>query len=210
MAQIDVLVFGGGTVHDWAAAMADVVGTLEGDDRLNISTAAEDLSALEAWNIADYDVLVFYYTEGQITDAQRNGLSHWLASGKGFVGLHAATCSFRDDPDYINLIGASFLTHPPFRTYQVGIAEADHPITQGVDEEFLVNDEQYIVDYDPRVHVLAAALWEGRPMPVVWTKAHGEGRVVYIALGHDEAVWTDPNFRTLLLNSTLWAGGLSG
>jgi len=207
MAKTDVLVFGGGTVHDWGAAMNHIVDALRREDGLDVSTASEDLSAFEADKIAD--VLVFYYTEGQITDRQRDGLSRWLASGKGCVALHAATCSFVDDPDYLNLIGASFLMHAPYRTYQVSLTGEDHPITQGVDTEFLVDDEQYIHEYDGRVQVHASALWKGAAQPVVWSKNHGDGRLVYIALGHDEAAWTNPNYKALLVNSTLWAGRLS-
>ncbi len=209
MAKTDVLVLGGGTVHDWDAAMKHIVDALGGEDGLDIVTASEDLSALEAGKLAKVDVLVFYYTEGEITDGQRNGFSRWLASGKGCVALHAATCSFVDDPDYLNLIGATFLMHAPYRTYQVSVAPEDHAITRGVDTEFLVDDEQYIHEYDERVHVHASALWKGDAHPVVWSKSHGDGRLVYIALGHDEAAWTNPNFKSLLVNSTLWARRLS-
>jgi len=207
MAKGKVLVFGGGEIHDWKGTQPHIVEALSGQDQLEITTAQEDLSVLEADSLTPYDALVFYYTIGEITDAQRDGLSHWIASGKGFVAIHGAGDSFRDDPDYRNLIGGYFTSHPRYRTYQVSVSDPDHPVTRGLDEEFMVDDEQYVLDYDPRVHVLATALWKGDVMPVAWSKSHGDGRVVYIALGHDPMACQHTMFQALVRNGTLWAAG---
>ena len=115
MAKIKTLVFGGGKIHDWQGVQPQVVNALSAADALEITTAQEDLSILEADNLNSYDVLVFHYTVGTISDAQRDGLSKWLAAGKGYVGIHSAADSFRGDPDYCNLVGGYFLTHPPYR-----------------------------------------------------------------------------------------------
>ena len=155
MAKLRTLVFGGGEIHDWQGIQPKLVEALESADAFDLDTAQEDLSALE--NLDPYEVLVFHYTVGEISDAQRDGLSKWLAGGKGMVGIHSAADSFRGDPDYRNLVGGYFITHPRYRQYQVSVKDAEHPIMQGVDEEFMVEDEQYLLDYDPRVHVLANA-----------------------------------------------------
>ena len=78
----------------------------------------------------------------------------------------------------------------------------------GIEEEFMVVDEQYITDYDPRVHVLASALWKGDAMPVAWTKNHGEGRVFYQALGHDPHACEHAVFRQMLVQGTKWAANV--
>ena len=205
MAKVRTLVFGGGEIHDWQGIQPKLVEALESADAFDLDTAQEDLSALE--NLDPYEVLVFHYTVGEISDAQRDGLSKWLAGGKGMVGIHSAADSFRGDPDYRNLVGGYFITHPRYRQYQVSVKDAEHPIMQGVDEEFMVEDEQYLLDYDPRVHVLANALWQGDTMPVAWTKDHGEGRVFYQALGHDPKACEHPAFKKMLVQGTLWAAG---
>jgi type 1 glutamine amidotransferase len=41
--------------------------------------------------------------------------------------------------------------------------------------------------------------------PLAWTRSYGNGRVFYTALGHEEGVWRDPRFQTLLRNAVLWA-----
>ena len=206
MTSINTLVFGGGEIHDWQGCQPKIVDALSQSKALKLNVVQEDLAALEAENLAPFQVLVFHYTVGRISDTQRDGLSSWLASGKGFVGVHSAADSFRDDPDYRNLVGGHFVTHPHFRDYQVSVKDADHPIMQGIESEFMVSDEQYLLDFDHRVHVLANALWQGDPMPVAWTKQHGEGRVFYLALGHNPEACEHLAFRKMLLNGTLWAG----
>jgi hypothetical protein len=203
MKKIKTMVFGGGEIHDWKGIQPELVEALSAAEIVETHTVQNDLSALE--NLDDYDVLVFHYTVGTITDAQRDSLSKWLASGKGFVGIHSAADSFRDDPDYRNLVGGHFITHPRYRQYQVSIKDPDHLIVQGIEEEFWVTDEQYIVSYDPRVHVLASALWKGEAVPVAWTKSHGKGRVFYLALGHDVRACGNLIFRKMLLQGVMWA-----
>ena len=205
--SVKTLVFGGGAIHDWKGIQPYLEAALKEDGGFEIDLAQEDLSALEAENLEGYDALVFHYTVGEITAAQREGLSKWLASGKGFVPIHSAADSFRGDPDYRNIVGGHFVTHPRYRQYQVSLNDTEHPVMKDVDNEFFVTDEQYILDYDPRVQVLASALHKGESHPVVWTKNHGEGRVCYIALGHDTAACEHPMFAKLVVNGTRWASG---
>ncbi|MER5427072.1 ThuA domain-containing protein [Streptosporangium roseum] len=44
------------------------------------------------------------------------------------------------------------------------------------------------------------------PMPVVWTRRWGAGRVFFSAIGHDLADLTHPTVYALTLRGLLWAG----
>jgi len=204
MAGIKTLLFVGGEIHDWKGCGEQIAKILDELDDLDVTQVEQDLSVLEAPRLDPYELLVFYYTVGQITDAQKNGLLNWLASGKGYVGIHSAADSFRDCPEYRAMVGGHFVTHPQYREYQVSVVDSGHPITQGL-EEFTVTDEQYILDYDPRVNVLCTALWKGSAMPVAWTKTWGKGRVFYLALGHDDAACRHEMFRLLPQRGCRWA-----
>jgi type 1 glutamine amidotransferase len=107
------------------------------------------------------------------------------------------------------MVGGWFVTHPRYRDYQVSLSDVKHPALEGIPDdkqEFIVRDEQYITDYDPRVTVLASALWKGKAMPVVWVKPWGQGRVFYLALGHDGPSCQHEMFRELLVRGARWAG----
>jgi type 1 glutamine amidotransferase len=205
MSRINTLVFAGGAIHDWKGCSDTAIDWLSQRDEFEITKVEEDLDALVAPNLDPYDLIVFYYTVGEISDAQKNGLLNHIASGKGYVGIHSAADSFRECPEYRAMVGGHFTTHPRYRDYQVNVVDSEHPITEGLDE-FMVTDEQYILDYDRRVHVLASALWKGDAMPVAWTKSWGEGRVFYLALGHDANACQHEMFGTLLQRGALWAG----
>ena len=43
--------------------------------------------------------------------------------------------------------------------------------------------------------------------PLAWTRAFGQGRVFYTALGHEEAVWRDPRYQQMLANAIGWVMG---
>jgi len=195
----------GGQIHDFKGCGQVIEDILRADGRFDAMKVEEDLSALEATRLTPYDLLVFYYTVGEISDTQLNGLSQFIAKGKGFVGIHSAADSFRDSPDYRALIGGYFVTHPRFRQYQVSIVDSEHPITKDM-VEFTVEDEQYILDYDFRVNILCSALWRGKAMPVAWTKPWGKGRVFYLALGHNPEACRQEAFKSLLTRGAYWAG----
>jgi len=205
MEKIKTLVFAGGQIHDYKGCGKAIMEALSPGDEFELTYIEDDLDALIAPKLNPYNVIVFYYTVGEITDAQRDGLSNFLASGKGYVGIHSAADSFRGDPAYRAMVGGYFVTHPRYRQYQVSIVNNEHPITKGMDE-FMVTDEQYITDYDPRVEILASALWKGKAMPVAWTKSWGKGRIFYLALGHNADSCKDENFKLLLRRGVIWVG----
>jgi len=205
MGKINTLVFAGGAIHDWKGCSQEIIKSLSQRDEFELTTVEEDLDVLVSPNLDSYDLIVFYYTVGEISDAQKNGLLNHIASGKGYVGIHSAADSFRGCPEYRAMVGGHFITHPRYREYQVSIVDSDHPITEGL-VEFNVTDEQYILDYDRRVDVLASALYQGDMAPVAWTKSWGEGRIFYLALGHDAPACQHENFSLMLQRGALWAG----
>lgn len=205
MQKIKTLVFAGGEVHDFKGCGKALVDALSTSEEFEVTVVYEDLDTLIAPSLEPYDVIVFYYTYGEITDAQKNGLLNFVASGKGFVGIHPTSSFFMDSPECLAMLGGKFVTHPPYREYHVSVVDHENPITEGL-TEFTVKDEQYILDFDPRVEVLCSALWKGTAMPVAWTKSFGKGRVFYLALGHDEKACRQEIFRLLFVRGTKWAG----
>jgi len=211
VAKIKALVLAGGQIHDFRSCGAAIRQVLEADGRFDVTYVEDDLGVFEDGRLRPHDVLVLFYTVGELTTARRDGLLEWVASGKGLVGIHSAADSFRGCPDYRAMIGGYFATHPRYREYQVMLTDTEHPITKGLLEvdppEFFVRDEMYVTSYDGRNHVLARALWKDGTVPVAWVKPWGEGRVFWLALGHDGPACRQEVFAKLLVRGTLWAAG---
>ena len=184
--------------------------------------------------LPQYDVLFFHYTGGKFTPQQEDALCGAIASGKGFVGIHSAADSFKQNAKYMDMIGGSFRTHPAYQPIPTTVLDPAHPIVQGLPKEFSVTDEQYILKYDAaKLHVICDApykimeykvtvekkgdkeiktrvatgkvLEEGR-MPAVWTKSWEKGRVAYISFCHDAKATRQDLVKKLVLQSVLWAG----
>ncbi|MGC1204978.1 MAG: ThuA domain-containing protein [Flavobacteriaceae bacterium] len=74
-------------------------------------------------NLAQYDAVVFLNTSGSdetgsdgdlLSASEKTALENFIASGKGFIGIHAATDTYRDQvwPFYNELVGAIVQTSP--------------------------------------------------------------------------------------------------
>jgi uncharacterized protein len=167
---------------------------------LSSRVISDDLADLNPANLARFDVLLNFSTDLEASDEQMGALLDEVRGGTGFVGLHAATATFRSSQAYHGMIGSWFGRHDPIKTFRVEITEPDHPVTAGV-SAFEIEDELYeLKDVVADIHVLAHA--EGHPM--VYTRQYGLGRVCYIAPGHDRRSLGRPEYAQLVDQAIRW------
>jgi len=133
-------------------------------------------------------------------------LSKWVRNGGGLLAVHAATATGESPAELRHLLGGAFLSHPEPFAFTVYPLPGKHPITDGI-RAFTVYDEFYLEEYDPSVHLHMVAIDRGTAYPMVWSKSEGQGKVVHVAMGHDEGVWNHPAYRRLLLQSVAWLAG---
>jgi cytochrome c len=138
--------------------------------------ATEDSTRFTDANLAQYDVVIFLSTTGDILDAtQQAAFERYIQAGNGFVGIHAASDTEYTWPWYGQMIGAYFRNHPAGTpTATTTIEDGNEPSTTGLPTSWVRTDEWYnfqkpdnpvvggnqpgIPDYSPRnsgVHVLA-------------------------------------------------------
>jgi type 1 glutamine amidotransferase len=164
-----------------------------------------DPEVLAGSKLKTCDVCVLCATMGELSDSQERGIVDFVNQGGALFGVHSATVADEQHVAYIDLIGGRFTHHSPYQEFQVTIEEKEHPITSGLDD-FMIHDELYVLDREPEgARVLATALWEGRAQPLVYVKGHGQGWVLYNALGHDEAAFDHPAFQKLVVQGLDWA-----
>ncbi|WP_426623092.1 ThuA domain-containing protein [Leifsonia sp. McL0607] len=179
--------------------------------------------------LATVDLIVQVNTMSSITPEEFAGLQRAVLSGTGMAGWHGGIAdSYRDNADYLHMIGGQFAhhagKHPDERTggqedsyipYTVHITEygKTHPITQGIDDFDLVT-EQYWVLSDEYNDVLATTTQEARPWdawnrpvtsPAIWTRQWGKGRIFVSAPGHRLEVVQSRPVRTIIERGLLWA-----
>ena len=167
--------------------------------------------------LAAYDGVVFASTTGDLPLPDRQGFLDWIASGKAFVGVHAATDTFPSFPPYIEMIGGQFLKHGAQVKVDLLVQDPDHPATRGMASPTPVFDEIYqMKNFDKaKTHTLLALDKhpnEGTPgfYPLAWSREHGKGRVFYTALGHREDVLEADWYKKHLMGGILWSLGTTG
>jgi type 1 glutamine amidotransferase len=178
-----------------------------------------------AKNLNDFDAVLFY-TGGdlEMNDEQKAALLSFVHDdGKGFIGVHSATITFTNWPEFGEMIGGYFDEHP-WGTFDAPIVVEDpnFPGMQQWPKSFVLKDEIYQVKEFSRdkVRVLmrldASKLDLNNPrvhrkdldFAVAWAKLYGKGRVFYSTLGHVEQNWDDPRMQKMYVEAIRWAMGL--
>lgn len=181
-----------------------------------------------------YDLIAFY-SSGNLTRPNKQEtppMSHKgkqrlldaIDAGKGFVGFHAATDTFRSggvDP-YIAMIGGEFCGHGSQQDAAQRVASPKFPGTDGLGKSFSFREEWYAFNkLAGDLHVILVQdtttmqrdsgndkrLYDRPPFPATWARMHGKGRVFYTSMGHREDVWTNPIFQQVALGGMAWALG---
>ena len=200
--------------HDSIAAAREVMPGLGQRTGAFTVSATEDVAAVNAASLSNVDVLMFTLTTGELpfTADQRAALLNFVNTGKGFIGIHSATDTLYDWPEYGRLVGAYFKDHPWTQRASVIVEDASHPASGNVGSSFSIEEEFYTFRENPRpgVNVLfrldATSVGATGDYPLAWAHTVGAGRSYYNALGHFPATWQDSRFQSQLVGAIRWAG----
>ncbi len=187
--------------------------------------STEDLSQLTAENLKSFDV-VFFFTSGELplSESQKSDLLAFVREGKGFGGVHSATDTLYNWPEYGDLIGAYFDGHPWAQEAAIDVEDPDHPAMRGLGPSFRISDEIYQFREFSRDRVRVLMTLDVRSMnlgaadvhrtdedfALAWCRNYSKGRVFYTALGHGEETWRDARFQGMLQGALLWLAGETG
>lgn len=207
MAKKRVLAITGGQWHPFEACSAIFKEFVEASGRYTVEVT-ENRDALKRNAIDRFDAVVIYTLDGELSANQEAGLLRFVERGGALLGLHTATAVWQGCPKYVELIGATFIGHGPGFEFPVTLRHGSCWITDRV-QNFRISDELYLLKMaDPEaVDVLATAQWKHVEQPMLYTKSYGDGRVCYLALGHDERAFRHPTFQKLALRGLDWTLG---
>lgn len=229
-----------GKFHDIDFARLELLKLLAETPEIRTSVSS-DYADLDRLAAAD---LLITYTCDLIPDAvQTAALRRWLEAGGRWLALHGTNSLLRfaadgivdcpdENPDFMALAGSRFAAHPPIAPYKITVTRADHPMTAGL-RDFRVEDELYLAhrtaDLDVLLHTSFAGScpefreseWDVAEMPVLYEHRVGQGRVLYLTLGHcrghydlrpvaafwphpQRCAWNYPVFYELLRRGIAW------
>lgn len=212
-----------------AMAMIEKIGQESGlfDAYLRTDTELVTKRKLDknAKNLDYFDAVVFYTTgELPFTDEQKAALLSFVkVDGKGFLGMHSATDTLYNWPEYGEMIGGYFDNHPWHKEVKINIEDHSFPATKHFPDSITLNDEIYqFRNYSRKdVRVLMSLDTNSVDMTdkrikrtdkdfaVTWVKNYGKGRVFYSSLGHENAVLDRKDIQQMWLEAIKWAMGLT-
>jgi type 1 glutamine amidotransferase len=147
-----------------------------------------------------------------LTEEQAQALKEFVNAGNGFYSLHNNSHVSLSSKTYREVQGGAYIGHPALRPFKVRIVNSSHPITQGI-KDFIVNDEQHYVEYDKdKKYILMESenidgltyQQLGTKSPAGWAYDYGKGRVVFTAVGHTiHALW-NPEHVKLQRRAVQW------
>ena len=179
-----------------------------------------DASKFTDNNLKQYAAIIFLSTSDTsgalLNNTQQDALKHFIESGKGYVGIHAAADAEYHWPWYNHLVGAYFKSHPKQQDAEIHVADSDFIATQMLPSSWKKFDEWYNFKetHWDEVHVLLTVDEKsytggenGDYHPICWYHSYDGGRSFYLALGHTKESYSDPLFLKILAGGIKYAIG---
>jgi type 1 glutamine amidotransferase len=201
-----------------------------------VGVASDDMAMFDPSTLNQFDAVAFINsTQLKFENpVHRKALLDFVASGKGVVGIHAASDNFPKWNEGQELMGGLFHGHPWHAGDLVAVKLDDpsHPLNKGFNNQgFRLKEEIYqivapygrdkqreLVSLDmskPENQRTSAKDKAGNPVlvrtdndfPISWIKKEGEGRVFYTSLGHNKDIYFVPQILRHYLDGIQYALG---
>jgi type 1 glutamine amidotransferase len=182
-----------------------------------VAVCTDDYSIFTPEKLRQFDAVCLNNTTNlkfnpKETPERCKALMDFVKSGKGIVGIHAATDNFYDWPEGMEMMGGKFTGHPwgGGGTWAIKIDEPDHPLTAAFKGQgFKINDEIYRTEpplYSREKQLVLMSLDMSDPTTrnvngfkptdvdtgIAWIKTWGKGRMFYCSLGHNNHIFWNP------------------
>jgi type 1 glutamine amidotransferase len=204
--------------RDAARIMFSELGEDHGFD-VDFDRNGDSFNNLE--NLQDYAVVVFSNTSGNeiLSSIQKNNFEEYIRKGGNFLGIHAATDTYRTGWDwYRDLVGGSVRTNPNHTDQNfpgiMDVLDADHPATSNVPDPWSREEEWYYWKggggylFEGNINLLQLRATGDNDYdetrPISWYKEYDGGRSFYTAMGHANSVYSEVHFRNHILGAIQW------
>ncbi|MEH6407174.1 MAG: ThuA domain-containing protein [Leeuwenhoekiella sp.] len=196
----------------------------------------QDAIKITEEGLKPYDAVIFLSTTADIFDEdEQKAFEKYIESGKGYVGIHAASDTEYDWEWYTKLVGRMFHIHPAQQTAKLKILDHNFPGLEHFPDTLLWTDEwydfskenvdnlQYLVAVDENSYN-PVVTWQNRDLdpktgemvdrssngmgalhPISWYHEFDGGRAFYTALGHIPKVYENQWFLDHLYGGIYYA-----
>ncbi|MFC1635695.1 ThuA domain-containing protein [Planctomycetota bacterium] len=197
-----------------------------------VTVCTDDYSVFTPERLSQFDAVCLNNTthlkfNPKETPERCKALMDFVKSGKGIVGVHAATDNFYDWPEAMEMMGGKFTGHPwtSGGTWAFKIDDPDHPLMAAFKGRgFKISDEIYRTDAplysrskqrvlmsldmsDPTTRNAKGVKPSDADTGITWIKTWGKGRMFYCSLGHNDPIFWNPTILQHYLDGIQFALG---
>ena len=174
----------------------------------------EDALYFHSDSLKQYDAVVFLNTTGDILDAaQKKNFQKFIQSGKGYIGIHAASDTEYNWAWYGALVGGYFASHPAVQQANIDVLNRTHPSTAHLQKTWIHRDEWYdFKDVKDGLNILMTldeTTYKGGKMgkfhPIAWFQEFDGGRSFYTGLGHTDESYDSELFQKHIIGGIKYA-----
>jgi len=242
--KVDVYLVCNAKYHDTNFARLELLKLLAENPDIH-TRVAENFSDVEA--IAASTLLITYTCDLRPTPEEQTALAAFLENGGRWFALHAtnALLDFVDGkadtpdvaPKFMALLGSRFIAHPANQKIAIKVTDVEHPLTEGISDFEVEDEEPYYCEAlgeqlvlleasynEPSVGYVRADYGTDRDShPQMYLHPWGEGSVLYLSLGHCtgkhdmkpladivpvvRGSWNSPTYYELLRRGIRWGVG---
>ncbi|MEO8744510.1 MAG: Gfo/Idh/MocA family oxidoreductase [Candidatus Dormiibacterota bacterium] len=191
-----------GTKHDYVRMARPLLRALESTHRveLEVITEARSLPLGRAQ-------VVLAASDHALPPGEAARLVDFVRGGGGLVLLHGTLATWAEGGEMAELAGWAPSGPGPL-TELVIRPDSVHPVTARLGPEIRLRDELYLSEGPPGdASVLLRASWRFTEQVVAYERRAGEGRFVYLGLGHEPSTFEDEDFQKLVHRAILFAAG---
>ncbi len=183
-------------------------------------TNEESQELFKPENKDEYDVIVLYdICLEEIPESAKKDIAEVISEGKPVMILHDGLLTYNTWPEFAKIAGMKYFMSAqevggvPFgvskykhnQDIPISVVDKKHFITQGMDAEFMVNDEVYDKLYQsPDIHPLWTTTHPESCRDIMYTHSYGKGKIVGIVIGHGPDIFNNKNFKLAFQRSILW------
>jgi len=136
-----------------------------------------------------YDCVILYYHEKKIPEFTYESIYNYVNKGGKILAVHGSLASNKGNKKYEKLLGSKFSGHDAVTNIQI---ESTKTIKELDVNTFEIKDELYINLLDSNCNVIFQSTYQNKPVPIIWHKNQGEGKVVAFVPGHKYKTFLNP------------------
>jgi type 1 glutamine amidotransferase len=217
--KVHALILSGANNHNWSETTPAIENILTGADI--IANVTEQSSNLTSEQLSKYDVIVSNWNNFKDKslvwpEETRQAFLDFISKGGGHVMIHAGGSSYYGWGEYHKIVASwgKETNHGPKHEFRVNVKQPGHPICLGL-TDFKTTDELWRNTKFPEGSKVLLTGFSSKQSggsdtnePVLAVSQYGKGRCVNFMLGHDAETMANPDFKTVLIRSVLWAAGV--